>query len=396
MFQQYYQRFLTANPNVQHFACHSHHYWPDVTREAMLEYWDDTAELVDDKWQRILGEKMPQCQSLIADALHIQAPERIVFAPNTHELLYRIYSIFDQTKKIKILTTDSEFYSFQRQSERWQQDDLVDIVRIPTEPFSTFEQRFTEQANKDEYDWIFCSQVFFNSSLAISDLKQFIDGLPQSPIITIDGYHGFFAIPTDLSELEHKIFYLAGSYKYAQGGEGSCFAVIPDGNFQPSYTGWFAEFGDLHQRVPGKVGYAKNGQQFAGATTDLSAMYRLHASLTLFKKNGITVDTIHNHVLKCQRAFLAIIDDLQHPDINRSNLIQNSLFDAIESSNDTPINRVNQHGHFLTFRLPEDKVQQLASYLSEHGIKTDFRGDRLRFGFALYHQPEQYDLSCLR
>ena len=49
MYQQFYQRFLQANAGKQHFACHSHHYWPDVTRDAMLEYWDDTARLVDDK-----------------------------------------------------------------------------------------------------------------------------------------------------------------------------------------------------------------------------------------------------------------------------------------------------------------------------------------------------------
>ena len=70
MYQQFYQRFLQANAGKQHFACHSHHYWPDVTRDAMLEYWDDTARLVDDKWQYIFTEKVPQTQQLIADILH--------------------------------------------------------------------------------------------------------------------------------------------------------------------------------------------------------------------------------------------------------------------------------------------------------------------------------------
>ena len=68
MYQQFYQRFLQANQGRQHFACHSHHYWPDVSRDAMLEYWDDTARLVDDKWRYIFGEKVPQTQQLIAFA----------------------------------------------------------------------------------------------------------------------------------------------------------------------------------------------------------------------------------------------------------------------------------------------------------------------------------------
>jgi len=378
-YQHLYKQFLAARPNVQHFACHSHHYWPDVTRQAMLDYWDDTANMVDEKWEYIFANKLPATQKLIAKALNLTSSERIVFAPNTHELLYRIYSSFDPNKKIKILTTDSEFYSFQRQSERLEQAGLVEVTHISTEPFATFEQRFTAAANEGDYDWIFVSQVFFNSGYAINNLTDFVKKLPTKPLITIDGYHGFFAIPTDLSELEQQVFYLAGSYKYAQGGEGACFAVVPDGDYQPIYTGWFAEFGDLHQRQEGHVGYAKNGQQFAGATIDYTAMYRLHASLALFEQEGLSVEAIHQYVENCQQVFLKHIDKLNHPLLNRSNLL-------------TP-NSV--HGHFLTFKLAEDDVVELAKKLDTHGIKTDFRGDRLRFGFAIYHNPQQYDLNCL-
>ncbi|WP_371820013.1 aminotransferase class V-fold PLP-dependent enzyme [Psychrosphaera sp. F3M07] len=375
-----YKQFLAARPNIQHFACHSHHYWPDVTRQAMLDYWDDTASMVDEKWDHIFADKLPATQKLIAKSLNLTTPERIVFAPNTHELLYRIYSSFDPAKKIKILTTDSEFYSFQRQSERLEQAGLVEITRITTEPFSSFEQRFTEVAQKDEFDWVFVSQVFFNSGYAINDLADFVQQLPTQPLITIDGYHGFFAIPTDLSEIEQKVFYLAGSYKYAQGGEGACFAVVPDGNYQPIYTGWFAEFGDLHQRQEGHVGYAKNGQQFAGATIDFSAMYRLYASLTLFEQEGLSIEVIHKYVEQCQQAFLQQIDELKHPLLNRDNLLSPN----------------HNHGHFLTFNLDEDDVVSLAKLLDSNGIKTDFRGNRLRFGFAIYHDPTKYDLTCLR
>jgi hypothetical protein len=36
-----------------HFAAHSHHFWPDVSREAQLEYWDDCAKLSDEKWEKV-------------------------------------------------------------------------------------------------------------------------------------------------------------------------------------------------------------------------------------------------------------------------------------------------------------------------------------------------------
>ena len=393
MYQQYYQQFLKARPNVQHFACHSHHYWPDVTREAMLEYWDDTARMVDDKWEYIFSKKMPSTQAMIAEYLAIKQPERIVFAPNTHELLYRIYSSFPAGKKLRVLTTDSEFYSFQRQSERWLQENVIELVKVPTEPFDTFEQRFIEAANETNFDWIFCSQVFFNSGYAIQNLTRFVEQLPESSLITIDGYHGFFAIPTDLSALEQRIFYLSGSYKYAQGGEGACFAVVPDGNFEPRYTGWFAEFGDLHNRQSGSVAYAKHGQQFAGATMDMSAMYRLHSVLALFKSEGVNIAQIHKFVLACQNAFLAILDEIEHPTLNRKNLLQTHLYESL-SAVEGELNK-SIHGHFLTFKLPQKEVTRLANFLSQHGIKTDYRGDRLRFGFAMYHEPHQYDLSCL-
>ncbi|GAB3002766.1 aminotransferase class V-fold PLP-dependent enzyme [Psychrosphaera aestuarii] len=407
MYQHLYKRFLSARPDIQHFACHSHHYWPDVTREAMLEYWDDTAQMADDKWNYIFSKKMPQTQALVANALNIKSPERVVFAPNTHELLVRIHSSFAAHKKVKILTTDSEFYSFERQSQRWLQSDLVEIVRVPTAPFDTFEQRFAKAAHEQSFDWIFVSQVFFNSGFAIKNLKTFVDTLPTQPLITVDGYHGFFAIPTDLSELEHKVFYLSGSYKYAQGGEGACFAVVPDGNFEPIYTGWFAEFGDLHQRKEGHVGYAQNGQQFAGATMDMSPMYRLNASLQLFKDEGLSVEQIHEYVKQCQLMFLQKLQALNHPLLNLDNLMQHQFlpdkrstkqFDKADGEldlNKVEVNELGLHGHFLTFKLEPKDVQSLAEFLSNQGIKTDYRGDRLRFGFAIYHNPLSYDLSCL-
>ena len=248
MYQQFYQRFLQANAGKQHFACHSHHYWPDVTRDAMLEYWDDTARLVDDKWQYIFAEKVPQTQQLIADILQLPQPEQIVFAPNTHELVMRLLSCFDLRQPLHILTTDSEFYSFSRQVKRLAEYDNITIEVIPTEPYATFEQRFIAAAEARSPHFIFCSQVFFNSGVALTDLTGFVQKLAActDAMIAIDGYHAFMALPTDLSSIAERIFYLAGSYKYAQGGEGCCFMAVPlSSTDRPLYTGWFAEFGTL-------------------------------------------------------------------------------------------------------------------------------------------------------
>ena len=384
MYQQFYQHFLGANQGKQHFACHSHHYWPDVTRDAQLAYWDDSARLVDDKWQLIFDQKIPHTQQLIADILNLPQPEQIVFAANTHEFVMRMLTCFDWQQPLRVLTTDSEFYSFQRQIKRLSELNTVEVIQIPTEPFATFNERFIAAAAADNYQLVFCSQVFFNSGYAIADLPQFVKGLAAvtEAMLVIDGYHGFMALPTDLAEIAERIFYLAGSYKYAQGGEGCCFMAVPTGcQLRPLYTGWFAEFGTLAAQKSALVLYSEDGYRFAGATMDFTALYRLEAALLLFKQQGITVGRIHQYVQQLQQHFLTLIDKLEHPLLNRDTLLLSE----------------QAHGHFFTFRLDSaSQVAELAAYLKHHGIETDYRADRLRFGFALYQNADQFDLSCLK
>lgn len=383
-YKKYYQRFIQAHPQTQHYACHSHHYWPDVTRDAMLQYWDDTAALVDDKWDMMFSQKVPRVQSLIADILQVRQAEQLVFAPNTHELLFRLLTCFDWSAGLKVLTTDSEFHSFSRQINRLAEVGAVQVVKVSTEPFATFEQRFCDAAAKLKPDLVFFSQVFFNSGLVVAELDNLVSQLEQccTATIAVDGYHGFMALPTDLSRLEGRIFYLAGSYKYAQGGEGCCFMLVPANNkFRPLYTGWFAEFGALAGVKSQQVGYATDGYQFAGATMDLTALYRLQAVLELFAADGVTVAAIHQHVQQLQQVFLEHLDRLQHTWLNRQQLLRDDLA---------------CHGHFLTFRGPDaNTVAELSAFLKRHRIETDYRGDRLRFGFAMYHDAADINLHCL-
>jgi hypothetical protein len=62
----HFRRFLDAEPGRLHFAAHSHHPWPDATREAQLEAWDTAARLQDGKWGEMLGPVLAECQALVA------------------------------------------------------------------------------------------------------------------------------------------------------------------------------------------------------------------------------------------------------------------------------------------------------------------------------------------
>ena len=382
MYKHLYSLFLDKNKGIQHYACHSHHYWPDVTRAATIQYWDDSAQYVDDKWDYCFEHKLPRVQQLIANNLNLSYPEQIAFAPNTHEFVARIISCFDPRKTINVLTTDSEFYSFDRQINRLIETGIVNVKKVPTMPFDTFEERFKEEIKKADYDLVFFSHVFFNSGIVTKNFQDIVATITNpDTIIVMDGYHGFMAVPTDLSSVENRMFYIAGGYKYAQAGEGCCFMYAPKGaNQRPLYTGWYAGFGAL-KTDGGNTGYSDNGMRFAGSTMDYAALYRMEASLSLFKQEGLTVEVIHNYVQKMQENFKNYIATLNHDHINLNNLLQ------LDS---------NHHGHFFTFALENDVITgEIYTLLKENGVWTDYRGNRLRFGFAIY-QNDCINLDFLK
>jgi selenocysteine lyase/cysteine desulfurase len=372
VFKQHYKLFLEANKGVQHYAAHSHHYWPDVTREATLQYWDDSAKYVDDKWDYFFAAKVPTAQRLIAEVLNLTYPGQIVFAPNTHEFILRLLSCFDPLKPIRILTSDSEFHSFERQINRLSEESRVQVEKIATESFWNFEERFKERLKKTEYDLVFVSQVFFNSGYAIKNLQALVEAASPKTMFVIDGYHGFMAVPTDLKPVESRVFYIAGSYKYAQGGEGCCFMHVPfSAQHRPLNTGWFAGFAELSQKNE-KVIYAEDGYRFAGSTMDFTGLYRLISVLQLFKKEGITVEKIHRHVQNLQKNFRQYIEEKNFKEVNVKNILKNDF---------------DYHGHFYAFDLKDAAIVKIIhSILNREKVRTDYRGTRLRFGFGLYQE----------
>ncbi len=362
-----FSRFLGADPDRLHFAAHSHHPWPDVSYEAHKRAWLDAAEMMDDKWEKVIGAVVPALQHRIADLLGLADPATITFAPNTHEFVTRIFSCIEPP--VRILTTDAEFHSFARQAKRWEEAGLALIDRIPGEPFATFADRFTTAARAGVHDLIFLSQVFFDSGFVVSELDQIVSSIPNNrAFVVIDGYHAFMARPTHLGSLQDRIFYLAGGYKYAMSGEGVCFLHAPPGyGERPVNTGWFAGFGDLVTGVGDQVPYAPDGSRFSGATYDPSGLYRMEAVLTWLEEVGVGPAEISRHVHDLQDRFLAggvhpgeLVPPLPH-----------------------------ERGNFLTFRTPN--AGEWYAALHERRVITDHRGDRLRIGFGIYHDAADVD-----
>jgi selenocysteine lyase/cysteine desulfurase len=375
--KELYSRFLQGHHGKLHFAAHSHHFWPDVSREAQLAYWDDCAQFSDTKWEKIFAEVLPKTQAHIARMLKLQDREQIAFAPNTHELLSRILSLFLGKKELSILTTSSEFHSWRRQLLRLQELPQLKVSTVDTGNLLNQRRAFIEElksALQQKPDLFFISQVFFDSGLALGDeeLLELCDAKSEQTIMVVDGYHGFGALPCDLSQLEGRIFYLAGGYKYAQAGEGVGFLVIPKGEWRPAFTGWFAEYAELTTAAGKQVGYANNWMAFMGATQDASGFYRFNAVWDQFHKLGWELEQIHSYVKNLQLKFIQALP---------TNWMQEWQLRPFFST------ELAWHGHFLTLEAPDlAQAQWLESRLKQQQILIDRRGQRLRLGFGLYQE----------
>jgi kynureninase len=373
-YKAHFRRFLASNRKRLHFAAHSHHPWPDVTFSAHMQAWMDAAELLDDKWDTIFSVVWPKAQAHVARTLSLPQPDSVAFAPNTHEFVLRLLSCFSDN--VNVVTSDSEFHSLSRQLARLEESTPIAVTRVTAEPFATFTERMIDTVNKVRPQLVFVSQVFFNSGAAAVDTEALARALPPDTMLVIDGYHGFLAMPTDLSRVHDRVFYLGGGYKYAMAGEGACFMHVPAGlNLRPKNTGWWAEFGDLQKAKDNQVSYSTGGRSFLGATFDSTALYRFNAAMDWRVAHDIQPkDTLQRtHTLGTQ--FVQGLRKAGCTALNEAQLV-------------VPLD-LTARGQFLTFRISE--AAAVCAKLKAADIVTDARGDRLRFGFGLYHDHQDID-----
>jgi selenocysteine lyase/cysteine desulfurase len=373
-FKRLFSKSLSADPGRLHMAAHSHHLWPDASFEGQVECWNDAARLADRKWDRIMGEVWPEAQRHVASELGTEMPDSVVFAPNTHELLVRLFAAASEKWPIRVLTSDGEFHSARRQFARWEESGASSVERVPAEPFDSFSGRFLERARSGDHDFIFVSQVLFGSGRILGPIAELAAlGKADGPWVVIDGYHAFMAIEGPFGrEPARSAFYLGGGYKYAMAGEGCAFLHAPPAfGPRPRITGWYAEFEDL-TLPPGSVGYSKDAMRFMGATFDASGLYRFNAVRRMLRENGLTTARISSHVETLQGGLLEALS--------------NTVFGSTELLN--PLDG-KPHARFLAFRSPN--AQRWCAELSERNCVVDVRGDVLRIGLGLYHEEGDID-----
>ena len=369
-YKHLFSRCFSAAPDRLHMAAHSHHLWPDASFDGQLQCWNDAARLADSKWDHVMLALWPEAQAEVAAELGTGMPEAILFSANTHDFIIRLAAACPRADpaRLRVLTSDGEFHSARRQFARWAEQGWLELETVPA-------GEVLGAARRGDHDLIMVSQLLFGSGQIVTGIDDLAAlARPEGPWVVIDGYHAFMALERPFQPpAPQSAFYLAGGYKYAMAGEGMGLMHCPPGfGPRPPITGWYAEFGDL-TAPPGGVGYTRDAMRFMGATFDPSALYRFVAIRRMLAAAGLTTASISAHVAALQAQLLE--------SIRGSPLAGARLLNPLDGG---------PHARFLAFQSP--RAADWQRKLMAAACITDVRGDVLRIGLGLYHDPD--DISA--
>ncbi len=356
---KHYRRFRVAERIL--LTGHSHQAWPDAAFEAQQQAWLDTAEYVDDVWEKAF-EKAVEVRRGFARLLD-DSPDRIALAPNTHELVVRFLSALPLRKRPKLITTDGEFHTIRRQLDRLVEEG-IEVVKVAHAPAATLAERLADVVD-DRTAAVLVSAVLYTNAHIVPNLGVVLETCERvGAELLVDAYHALNVVPFSLTkERLERAYVVGGGYKYCQLGPGNAFLRFPaDTTLRPVATGWFSEFTDLSKAPSGRVEYGPGPARFAGATYDFTSHYRGAAVFEFFEEQGLTVEKLRElsqHQVGMLAAGLGF-----EPDVS-----------------------IGALGGFLA--VPTADAPRLHDALKKKAIWTDYRGDLLRLGPAPYVTDEQ-------
>jgi selenocysteine lyase/cysteine desulfurase len=346
---------------------HSHQAWPDCGFEAQQEAWRDAAEFVDDKWERAF-QKADEVKRGYLKLLDDDTGN-IALGVNTLELLIRFLSALPLKEKPKLVTTDGEFHTIRRLTDRLSEEG-INIVKVSSSPINDVVENL-KKVSDDKTSAILVSSVFFNSGLILPNLSELAEFCADKGIkLLVDAYHSLNVAPFSVKKNNlDNAFITGGGYKYCQLGEGNCFLRFSkETDMRPVTTGWFSEFTAMSEKKKqGEVLYGTGDDLFTGATFDPVSNYRAARVFRFFEEinlNAEFLSEVSQHQIKL------LIDEFDKLDANPS-LIKR----------DRSISLENIAGFLVLYT---EKAEFISSKLKGKNVWTDYRGNALRFGPAPY------------
>ncbi|MGH7606759.1 MAG: kynureninase [Gemmatimonadales bacterium] len=362
---KHYRRFRVTERIL--LTGHSHQAWPDVAFEAQQQVWLDTAEYVDDVWEKAF-EKAVAVRRGFARLLD-DSPDRIALATNTHELVVRFLSALPLLERPKLITTDGEFHTIRRQLDRLAEEGIA-VVKVGAIPAATLAERLAQIVD-DRTAAVLVSAVLYTNAHIVPNLAAVLRACQRvGAELLVDAYHALHVVPFSLKEegLEGA-YVVGGGYKYCQLGPGNAFLRMPANcALRPVVTGWFSEFADLTEVPrPGRVVYGAGPARFAGATYDPTSHYRAAAVFRFFEEQSLTPERLRQ-LSQHQIGLLAAGFDALDTDPK-----------TISRDRSVPLEAI---GGFLALRTPH--AARFHKALRARDVWTDYRGDALRLGPAPY------------
>ncbi len=367
---EHYTRFRVSERLL--LTGHSHQAWPDVAFEAQQRAWLDAAEHVDRKWD-LAEHKAGRLRRGVTELLD-DSTGLVALGQNTHELVTRFLSALPLLERPRLVTTDGEFHSIRRQLDRLAEEP-VEVVKVPALPAATLAARLAEAVD-DRTAAVLASCVLFQNAHIVPGLGSVLEVCRRvGAELLVDAYHSTNVVPYSVRrEGLDGAFLVGGGYKYMQTGEGNCWLRFPgDCRLRPIYTGWFSEFAALaEEKEAGRTFYGEGAARFAGSTYDPTSHYRAEAVLDFFAEQELTQERLRE---RSQHQVGLLIDEFDLLDLDPA---------VVDRDRSVPLEGV---AGFLALRSPT--ADELFAALAARGVRTDYRGNVIRFGPAPYLTDDQ-------
>lgn len=329
------------------------------------------ANHIEARWDEAL-EKSWQVREGFAELIDCE-PERIALASSVHELAVRFISALPLNKRPKVITTDGEHPSINRQLYRSEEGGIMDVITVPMEPAATVVERIRERID-ERTAAVFISSVFFETGHVAVELDTLVPCCSRyGAQLFVDAYQSVNALSFSVRDYNlDRAFVVGGGTKYCQLGDGIAFMHVPEGyRGRPWITGWFGTFDSLADNPAGlPIAYGDDHQRFDGSSYDPTAHYRAVHVFNYFREKQLSPEFLHDvnhHQLHLLEKHFASFDF--NPKIIRLTT------------------EVEYMGGFMSFETPY--AQRLCEMLRDVGIHTDWRKNWLRMGPAPYLNDEQ-------